>query len=136
MNKMSLVLGDWSGDGHEKTEKVFIETNKFLGEVVQAYKDSCELTHVSFNDIANDYGDNHLDDEIAKIFTELKCPLLEEIENEDNYLHPNLFARLWFWFISLSLPDFQFKIIKDDTPTINGYWSEDFNESFGYGLYE
>ncbi len=49
MNKMYLVLGDPSQDGHSQYDKVLFEVNKTLEEVQQAYKDSCKLTGISFN---------------------------------------------------------------------------------------
>ena len=54
MNKMYLVLGDWSGDGHGISEKVLIESNVSAQEIQEAYKASCKLTGVSFNH-NNDY---------------------------------------------------------------------------------
>lgn len=49
MNKMYLVLGDWSDDGHGKYEKVLLQSNVDVDVIQQAYKDSCKLTGVAFN---------------------------------------------------------------------------------------
>lgn len=49
MNKMYLVLGDWSNDGHGKSDKVLLESDRTVKEVQEAYKASCKLTGVSFN---------------------------------------------------------------------------------------
>jgi hypothetical protein len=46
---MYLVLGDWSDDGHGKSDKVLLESNVDVATIQQAYKDSCKLTGVSFN---------------------------------------------------------------------------------------
>lgn len=46
---MFLNLGDWSGDGHEKSDKILLESNFPVEVVQQAYKDSCKLTGVQFN---------------------------------------------------------------------------------------
>jgi hypothetical protein len=54
MNKMYLVLGDWSDDGHGKYEKVLLKSNVDVAVIQQAYKDSCKLTGISFN-INEDY---------------------------------------------------------------------------------
>jgi len=55
MNKMYLVLGDWSDDGHGKYEKVLVEVNKTIEEVQNAYKNSCKLTGISFNGSNEDF---------------------------------------------------------------------------------
>ncbi len=46
---MYLVLGDWSGDGHGKSEEVLLQSNVNVKTIQQAYKDSCKLTGVSFH---------------------------------------------------------------------------------------
>ena len=47
--KMYLNIGDWSGDGHEKHDRILIESNLPVKDVQQAYKDSCKLTGVQLN---------------------------------------------------------------------------------------
>ena len=53
MNKMYLVLGDWSDDGHGQYEKVLLQSNMPLIIIQEAYKDACALTGISFNDNEN-----------------------------------------------------------------------------------
>jgi len=152
MNKMYLVLGDWSDDGHGKFEKILVEVNKTVEEVQNAYKASCKLTGIAFDHdedytetnrgwkeaekyrIAVEYEDSNLSGEVLEILTKFGCPLkMLEYYNEDacqeNYV------KLWFWFINLSLPYLEYEIVADDTPNINGYWSKNLNASFGYGLF-
>lgn len=38
MPKINLVIGDWSRDGHEKTENVIIKSNLSLVDLQKAYK--------------------------------------------------------------------------------------------------
>jgi hypothetical protein len=150
-NKMFLVLGDWSGDGHNISEKVLVEVNQTVPDVQRAYKASCKLTGVSFNHnedftgtsrsytiadnyrIATGYGSGlDITDEVAKAF---KKHGIEFEVNEDAGLEEQ-FVKLWFDFVKLSLPDLEWRIPKgkDEIPCINGYWG-DLNVQFGYGLY-
>lgn len=48
-NKMYLVLGDWSGNGHGKHEKVLLQSSSDVATIQQAYKNSGKLTGLSFN---------------------------------------------------------------------------------------
>ena len=48
--KMYLVLGDWSDDGHGKTDKILLESNKPVEEVQEAYRNSCKLMKIDFHD--------------------------------------------------------------------------------------
>lgn len=151
MYRMYLVLGDWSDDGHGKTDKILVETTHPVEEVRQAYKDSCKLTGVTFCGdytevkrdwkdarkycIANDYEDSTISEVSLSIFEEHGCPLVDDIKNNDRHLNEGLYIPLWMWFISLSLTDFTYTCVTDDVPVINGYWHEELNAGFGYGLY-
>ena len=37
MNIINLVIGDWSGDGHDKRQTITIESNLTLAEITNAY---------------------------------------------------------------------------------------------------
>ena len=131
---MYLVLGDWSGDGHGKYEKVLVESNVNVSLIQQAYKDSCKLTGVSFSDENytgknRDYPENEeycIATEYercgipAKALTELLKHGFKEafLENKkydfkgwektlkagDDLNYDDLFVDIWIWFVKLSLP--------------------------------
>jgi hypothetical protein len=186
MNKMILVLGDWSDDGHGICRNILVEVNKDVADVRQAYKDSCKLTTISFNNqpnftgittrdnqyitepkpkvndivgvdvdddipliqslqstiytkneqyqIATLYQDCMLMEQCVQILQKFNCPVLEKISN-CGYLSEELFIELWFWFVSLSLPDLQWKLAPVKYPIINGPDTE-LPVQLGYGLYE
>ena len=48
-NRFRVVIGDWSSDGHGKSDEYVFQSNKSVEEMQQAYKDSCALTGVQFN---------------------------------------------------------------------------------------
>lgn len=79
MNKMYLVLGDWSNDGHGHYDKILVESNVSVKEVQNAYKSACKLTEVSFN-INEDYTETKRDwqkaenYQIATGYEEPYCP--------------------------------------------------------------
>jgi hypothetical protein len=162
---MYLVLGDWSNDGHGKYEKILLGVNVPVDVVQQAYKDSCKLTGVSFNDgeeytgknqtykEVNDYTIAHNYEEPTipiKAFNKLqKFGLTEKmladwdtddlIENEDNRpirICTEVFVMLWIWFVRLSNPKIELEGVENDIPYINGFWDKKLNVTFGYGLYD
>jgi hypothetical protein len=162
MNKMYLVLGDWSDDGHGKYKKVLVEVNKDVAEVQQAYKDSCKLTGIQFNHnedytgkdrggwqkageyrICTEYEMSVINDTCVDILVEHGLDINTMLPNYDiktgeSYLDEEEYTALWFWFVGLSLTDLEYNEIKpkDDIPVINGYWNDVLNVQFGYGLYE
>ena len=151
MNKMYLVIGDWSGDGHDKYQKILVEVNKTVEEVQNAYKKSCKLTGISFNgnedyteryrnweeadyyQIAVNYEEYKLSEGVLSVLKEFKCPqtIIDNYNDDavDGYLG------LWLWFVNLSLKDLQYNKLNDSIPNINGFWDKNLNVSFGYGLY-
>lgn len=160
MNKMYLVLGDWSGDGHEKYDKILVESNFNVDVVQQAYKDSCKLTGVSFNynedftggtknkiQVATEYEEGYIPVAALEIFVK-KFGLTPEImdnwgsddpyEEDENFsLNQDSFVNAWIWFVKLSHPNLEIRVVpdKENIPCINGYWSNKLNVQFGYGLY-
>lgn len=149
MNKMYLVLGDWSDDGHGKYEKILLLSNKPVSEVQQAYKDSCRLTGLSFNgnkhytglnrtwheaeehEICTDYEDYELNETCKRILKEYG------IEIDEDFICMDSFVQLWIKFVKLSLPDLELERseVRDEIPNINGYWNQNLNVQFGYGLF-
>lgn len=159
MKKMYLVLGDWSDDGHGKSDKILVESNCTVDGVQQAYKDSCKMTGVQFNhnenysglksylEIATDYEENTIPVEAVEIFREkfgLTKEIIEGWELDDEYeegepihLNSDSIVNAWIWFVRLSHPEIiiQEVDVKDEIPCINGYWNKNLNVQFGYGLY-
>lgn len=155
MNKMYLVLGDWSDDGHGKTDKVLYEVNKTVEEVQEAYKQSCKLTSFRFDNetyvgvdrsrkiedshqIAVGYDNYKLSEEAYEMFKSKEFDFSDwgVEDTEDIYIEEN-FEELWWFFIKLSLPDLEYVNLKveDTTPVINGYWDDNLNVQFAYGMY-
>jgi len=153
-NKMSLVLGDWSGDGHGKTSKVLVATNKTVQEIQDAYKASCKLTGVEFNhnedyterkrnyverrkfQISVDYESGiKITSEVNKALAKHGMKIPKYILDEDFNDSEQEFTKLWFDFVKLSLPDLKYKIIEDNIPCINGHYDINLNVQFGYGIY-
>lgn len=152
MNKMYLVLGDWSNDGHGMSLKLLFDVNKSVIEVQEAFKKSCELTGIAFNvnenftkikrsfeeksnyEVAVEYEECELSKEVLSIFKKFDCP--QYIIDEYIYEPIEGYANLWFWFVRLSIKNLEHTRIKikDPIPVINA-WDKNLNVSFGYGLF-
>jgi hypothetical protein len=60
-NKTTLVLGDWSDDGHGKTDRISITSNLDTKQIEKAYNKGAKKLGFNFvNDVANDYEDSLL----------------------------------------------------------------------------
>lgn len=164
MNKFKVPIGDWSDDGHGKCDIFTVEANYTVGELQQAYKDSCKLTGISFNHgddftglnlpwnhpesddrhIATEYEDYSISKLASTILLEhgidvwkgFNKDAFKERENAPIDGSENLLD-LIMKFINLSIPskDLEYKIVGDDLPYLNGFWNPNLNVQFGYGLF-
>ena len=163
--KFKIPIGDWSADGHGKCEELVINCNYPVEAVQQAYKDSCQLTGVSFDhtdyrgrdwreadkyQVATGYLDCRITPEVEAIFREHGIEVREndeyygEYENEEDQEDRedveidgvNHFLELLMTFIKLSLPNLQYEVVNDGLPYLNGYWNDALNVQFGYGLFD
>ena len=153
--KIKISIGDWSEDGHNQYEQFVFESNKPVEEIQQAYKDSCKLTGLQFNhnedytglnlnwqhpeyddrQICTEYEDGEVSQFAKDILSTHGLDVPEDFYEEE-------FLQLLIDFIKLSLPDLElveasFKRSElKEIPALNGWWNDNLNVQFGYGLYE
>ncbi|RLA62859.1 MAG: hypothetical protein DRQ78_07505 [Epsilonproteobacteria bacterium] len=164
MKEFKFAIGDWSGDGHEKSDYVRFKSNKTADEIRRAYWEACCDTQVAFhhsdlvdygnyNNMSKDvevsrikwrvlhgYEDNRLPAEVVERFEAngIRSDFFQEPLNEDgsqSISNAEELAKLLLWFISLPQEEFEYELISDQTECINGFWDKSLNVGFGYGLY-
>ena len=132
MNKMYLVLGDWSCDGHGKYDKILLESSVDVEQIQNAYKDSCRITDVEFDHSGNytelnrdwrergnyqvcvDFNSDKLPESAfealskfgltKKMLAEWDTDLMNEDDDECYTFSHNSYIKMWIWFVKLSLP--------------------------------
>lgn len=152
-----LVLGDWSDDGHGISKDFLFDCNYDVHKIRQAYKDSCRKLGVTFNynedytglglrygskrQVWTEYEDNSITKTAFEILNNVGC--FDEIDyyedGSEYYLEEYKdCAKLIMNFIALSMPeDFTYKLIEQQNyECINGYWNDELNHAFGYGLFD
>ena len=151
-----LVLGDWSEDGHGISENFLFECNYDVHKIRQAYKDSCRKLGVTFNynedytglglgygserQVWTEYREDGITRTAFEILNQAGCfNGIDYYEGGDEYYieEDEDCAKLIMNFISLSMPeDFTYKLIEQDYECINGFWNDELNHQFGYGLFD
>jgi hypothetical protein len=127
MHTINLLIGDTSGDGHEKSDVVVISSNLSEAELRKAYLDSVELTGVDLvKDVCDEYEDRKIHAKTVKKLSRFGYVDSEWQEENWGVTDTDAWAELWMWFIKLSRPDFVARIVCDNSPNIN---------IGGYGLY-
>lgn len=149
LNKVKLTIGDWSQDGHNQYDIFVYNVNKNVSEIRQAYKDSCKLTGLQFNNNENYTGLSAHDtyDTPYHICTEHESFKPSELAIDIlsnfgiDYSEDRSFPQLIMQFIKLSLKDLTWeeatykKSELENIQPINGWCNKELNVGFGYGLY-
>lgn len=125
MNKIKLVAGDWSSDGHGMTEVIWIESNLNINDLKKAFKKGCKITNVKFENVAASYQDSTISiEDVAKLekfgFDISKYSEDEEPDDDAWILRDiDAFCDIWLWIAKIGNPDFQYNMIHVNEPAIN-----------------
>jgi len=120
-----ITLGDWSNDGHGKKDNFIYQSDSSIEEIREAYKKGAEITGIDLSEICSEYEDTSVPEKCLEYF-----PFIEDIK----YVSPEEFLQMIINTIYLGNPNIKIEMMKIEN--FNGYWTPDFNISFGYGLYE
>lgn len=129
--QLTLVVGDWSDDGHGKTQTFTIRTNRSPASIMSAYdRGSKKLGFDLSVDVASDYEDYLLDEEKWAAFvkhglTDDDIVVSDGFESTSAYalsLYPAKFADLYLFIVKLGEPEFQcVSMGNSDSIEIGGY---------------
>lgn len=140
---INLVMGDWSDDGHGKTDTVTIVCNLDKKALALAYKAGAKKLRVDVSKtVAEEYESATLSKADWKKFAAAGMTLQQLFEHpyfrkeaesglkdrnmEYIGLDTDAFARLWLFTAKLGNPKFEFAFTRDDQVSIN---------IGGYGLF-
>lgn len=132
--RIRIVIGDWSCDGHEKTEVTMIRSNLTKEKILAAYKKGVEKVGLDLSkDVARDYQDWNcrLKDwkklELAGFpfsdwFGEDELEMFNSGEEEMS-LSTELFLEMYFFLVKQGSSAFEYEIVeeKDGSLHIGGY---------------
>jgi hypothetical protein len=132
MNRIELIIGDWSGDGHERTDKFIIDSNLNKNEIVEAYERGVDIIGFDLStDVCDDYEDHYMPLDKYATLTRLGFIYPREydgdainIEGDAVYMHSELFAYIYLFFVKKGNDQFDFSMIKFTTENsipIGGY---------------
>lgn len=140
MNTIRLIVGDWSGDGHNQTETVVVECNLTRTELFTAHNAGCEKLGIAFDNVCADYEDNFISKDV---WDKLEAAGLtfEDLPDQasDSYyarskftstgqfpIWINDYAYIYMFIARQGNPELDYHVITDDKTTI---------QIGGYGLF-
>lgn len=134
----SLMIGDWSGDGHSKTITTVIRSNLDSEQIGEAYeKGSKKLGFNFIEEVAADYEDSSLDLDKLKALIDAGLNIKEtfaydyeikEVEKvlkdedpEGYHLWTESYRSIFLFIVKLGDKDFKYEISQGNQITIGGY---------------
>ncbi len=131
-NTISLVLGDWSHDGHGHTDTVVILSNLTNKQIESAYKKGTKKVGFDFiKDVASDYEDSKISEEQLNKLISLGLKGWDKVGDESDedalYLYTEAYADIYLFIVKLGNEEFEYKILEGElNPEIH---------IGGYGMY-
>ena len=126
--QVKLVVGDWGGDGHEKTKEFYIETSYDEKKILAAYRAGSKKLGFDFqNDVASEYEDSDLKKSHLKKLRDAGIEV--NIEDEEEYKDQKtvpidvvIFRDIWLHIAKLGDAGFTYELVKSSaTLNIGGY---------------
>ncbi len=145
-----IVIGDWSEDGHNRFEYFVFKCTHSEKEIKETYNKAVEKCGIALHrmydenrrvtgiSVCCDYENNTIPDYYAEKLKSLGINFNQFCydENMESYLmEPKDITILFLEMVKSQIEGFEWAS-GEEAPCINGFWSNDFNHSFGYGCYE
>lgn len=121
--RFNVVMGDASGDGHEKTVTYMIESNFDCDDIQKAYEKGCKIIGFDLTeDVAVNYGDSSLSAEQLKKLRDagftgkLDCDVYSDMG-----LSCDEFFSIWWFFVRTGNSAFECDVEAAYKIKIGGY---------------
>lgn len=124
-SSITLVVGDWSGDGHDKTENIFIKCNRSIDEVNEAYKAGTKIVGFDLVDsLCEEYEDRRIPIEAVTSLQDngIEIDWDDEVDPDVgvNIYHEE-FVEIYLAIVKLGDPDFKYERQSPPVINIGGY---------------
>lgn len=138
MFKFRMIIGDWSGDGHEKTEEFIIDSNLPIHLVREAHYKIYDKTGINIEEICSEYEE----DELSPVTVEQLRNMGFHFENPTGMgieaMTPHEMMRIWLFLLQQADPSLQLEIATDEIPNFQFFGFDPKGRhigSIGYGLF-
>lgn len=113
MNQIKLTVGDWSGDGHEKTEDFTIHSSMTQEELSKAIK---KLKLMDIGNDCSEYEDNKLSEKSQK-----KLEKAGIVYDNEEGLYPESWVQTILECVKHENPGSTFEIVQVPSINVGGY---------------
>jgi len=138
MFKFYMTIGDWCGDGHEKSDDFLIESNLPIESVREAHFQIEKATGINIEDICSCYEEDEIDPEIIQELKKLGFHFDNSSGMGDEVTNSEEMARLWVFLLMKADPELKLEFVEETIPSLHFYGYDSQNRhigSVGYGLF-
>ena len=138
MYKFYMTIGDWSGDGHGRSEDFLVVSNLPVERVREAHFQIEEATGVNIEGICSAFEEDEIDPETVTKIKELGFCFENSSGMGDGIISVSEMAKLWVFLLMKADQELKLEIIEDNTPTLHFFGYDEQNRhwgSVGYGLF-
>lgn len=122
MEVVNIIVGDWSDDGHGKTETFAIKSNITRDEIDKAYTQAIKTYPKlnAFDSICEDYEDNSIPEDLLDELKLLGYQPPKWMEKEFRVSREE-FVDIYLFIVKLGNPAFEYSHVNHNELTIGGY---------------
>lgn len=137
---MSMVIGDWSGDGHERTSTYYVRSNKPVEAVREAHFAIKEKTGIDIENVCSLFDEDELPEETVDQLKELGFRFSDYTGMGMGILCAEDMARIWEFLLQKADPELKLKMSdpEKELPSIHFSGMDEKGrhiKSIGYGLF-
>ena len=138
MYQFRLTIGDWSGDGHGKSEDFVVSSNAPVEKVREAHYKIEDTTGVDIENICSDYGEDEIDEETVEVLKDMGFQFRNSTGMGDGIVNVTEMAQLWIFLLQKADPTLELELVQDDIPRLQFYGFDELKRHIGgvgYGLF-
>lgn len=138
MYQFWMTIGDWSGDGHGKSEDFLISSSVPVEQVREAHFRIKDVTGIDIENICSRYGEDEVDAETVEILKRMGFLFENRSGMGDGTLSVEEMAKLWLFLLQKANDELELALIENDTPYLHFFGDDQQGRhigSVGYGLF-
>ncbi len=140
MYSFILSIGDWSNDGHGKSEDFIVMSNTPVECVREAHYRIPETTGICFEALCSEYEENFIDDKNTEALKALGFEFKDQTGLGEQVMCPEEMARLWVFLLMKADPSLHLELKPEEKlPTLHFYGSDSKGRhiaQIGYGVFD
>lgn len=138
MYQFRLTIGDWSRDGHGRSEDFLVISNAPVESVREAHYKIKDATGIDIESICSEYEEDEIDGETVEVLKRMGFQFENSSGMGDGIVNVPEMARLWVFLLQKADPTLELSMVEDEIPTLQFYGFDSLGRHIrgvGYGLF-